>query len=87
MKGVGYGKGYRYVHDDPAARDEMTCLPERFARHDYLHEGSPGAAAQAGDQARAIVNGVESAQEEGPTSPSRPSAGSSQTRRRTTFSS
>src|SRR5262249_47466889 len=27
MKGVGYGRGYRYVHDDPAARDEMSCLP------------------------------------------------------------
>jgi putative ATPase len=28
MKGIGYGEGYRYVHDDPAARDEMPCLPE-----------------------------------------------------------
>jgi putative ATPase len=37
MKGVGYGRGYRYVHDDPAARDEMTCLPERFAGRDYLN--------------------------------------------------
>ncbi len=30
MKGVGYGQGYRYVHDDPSAREEMPCLPERF---------------------------------------------------------
>ena len=29
MKAVGYGQGYRYVHDDPAARREMTCLPPR----------------------------------------------------------
>ncbi len=36
MKGVGYGQGYRYVHDDPAAREEMTCLPERFRDRDYL---------------------------------------------------
>ncbi len=36
MKGMGYGQGYRYVHDDPAAREEMSCLPERFADRDYL---------------------------------------------------
>ncbi len=36
MKGIGYGQGYRYVHDDAAARDEMTCLPERFQTRDYL---------------------------------------------------
>jgi putative ATPase len=39
MKGVGYGGGYRYVHDDPAARDEMPCLPERFQGRDYLGDG------------------------------------------------
>ena len=27
MKREGYGKGYRYAHDDPAAAEEMTCLP------------------------------------------------------------
>ena len=42
MKSVGYGAGYRYVHDDPAAKDEMRCLPERFEGRDYLGEGSPG---------------------------------------------
>jgi putative ATPase len=36
MKGVGYGQGYRYVHDDSNARDEMTCLPERYQDRDYL---------------------------------------------------
>jgi putative ATPase len=36
MKGIGYGQGYRYVHDDPAAQDEMRCLPERFQGRDYL---------------------------------------------------
>src|SRR5262245_39838097 len=35
MGGVGYGKGYRYVHDDPAARDEMACLPERLQGRTY----------------------------------------------------
>jgi putative ATPase len=30
MKNLGYGAGYRYVHDDPAAKDEMSCLPENL---------------------------------------------------------
>ena len=32
MKAAGYGEGYRYVHDDPQARAEMSCLPDAFAR-------------------------------------------------------
>ncbi len=36
MKSAGYGQGYRYVHDDPAARGEMTCLPENLAGRAYL---------------------------------------------------
>jgi putative ATPase len=36
MKQVGYGKGYRYVHDDPAALREMSCLPEGLFGRDYL---------------------------------------------------
>ncbi len=28
MKRIGYGGGYRYVHSDPAAKEEMACLPE-----------------------------------------------------------
>ena len=30
MKRVGYGGGYRYVHSDPRAREEMECLPEQL---------------------------------------------------------
>jgi putative ATPase len=36
MKEVGYGKGYRYAHDDPKAREEMTCLPESLEGRKYL---------------------------------------------------
>lgn len=36
MKQVGYGKDYRYVHDDPAAKDEMTCLPEQLKDRKYF---------------------------------------------------
>ena len=38
MKHVGYGTGYRYVHDDPAAKDEMPCLPESLRGRKYFNE-------------------------------------------------
>jgi putative ATPase len=38
MAGAGYGQGYRYVHDDPAAREEMQCLPDRLVGRDYLQD-------------------------------------------------
>ena len=36
VKSAGYGQGYRYIHDDPAAAREMPCLPEQFRGRDYL---------------------------------------------------
>ncbi|MEJ7577844.1 MAG: replication-associated recombination protein A [Pyrinomonadaceae bacterium] len=38
MKREGYGKGYRYVHDDRRAREEMTCLPEKLHGRVYYEE-------------------------------------------------
>ena len=38
MKRVGYGQGYRYVHDDPAAREEMPALPESLRGREYWKE-------------------------------------------------
>jgi putative ATPase len=38
MKRSGYGKGYRYVHDDPGSREEMECLPERLRGRRYWEE-------------------------------------------------
>jgi putative ATPase len=38
MKHVGYGEGYRYVHSDPAAKDEMNCLPESLRGHEYFQD-------------------------------------------------
>jgi len=35
MKGIGYGQGYRYVHDDPQAREEMPCLPDALRGRVY----------------------------------------------------
>ncbi|MGE3820604.1 MAG: replication-associated recombination protein A, partial [Isosphaeraceae bacterium] len=36
MKEVGYGEGYRYVHDDPTARGEMPCRPEKLLGRTYF---------------------------------------------------
>jgi len=38
MKHVGYGQGYRYVHSDAAAKDEMECLPEPLRGKKYFDE-------------------------------------------------
>jgi putative ATPase len=38
MKQVGYGEGYRYVHGDPDAKDEMECLPEALRGRKYFEE-------------------------------------------------
>jgi putative ATPase len=39
MRRTGYGKGYRYAHDDPRAREEMRCLPEALGGRQYFDEG------------------------------------------------
>jgi len=36
MKHLGYGKDYRYVHSDTAAKEEMSCLPERLRGKVYF---------------------------------------------------
>ncbi|MGH9914676.1 MAG: replication-associated recombination protein A, partial [Pyrinomonadaceae bacterium] len=38
MKQMGYGKEYRYVHSDPSAKDEMSCLPESLEGHIYYEK-------------------------------------------------
>jgi putative ATPase len=43
LKNVGYGEGYRYVHNDPAASKEMECLPPDLVGCDYLNETRPTA--------------------------------------------
>lgn len=35
MKDLGYGKGYRYVHQDPQARTEQTHLPKELETKKY----------------------------------------------------
>jgi putative ATPase len=36
MKAAGYGKGYRYAHDDPGAAEEMECLPPKLEGRRYF---------------------------------------------------
>src|SRR6267378_878619 len=38
MKRLGYGEGYRYVHNDPQAEEEMPCLPERLRGRKYYQD-------------------------------------------------
>ena len=42
LKAEGHGEGYRYVHDDPAARLEMTCLPPGLVGRAYLDPDQGG---------------------------------------------
>ena len=37
MKHLGYGKDYRYVHNDPDAKEEMECLPEQLRGRKYFN--------------------------------------------------
>jgi putative ATPase len=39
LKAEGYGQGYRYAHDDPAAVREMECLPPSLRGRRYLDGG------------------------------------------------
>src|SRR5947207_4384682 len=36
MKHLGYGREYRYVHEDVNAQDEMSCLPEKLIGKIYF---------------------------------------------------
>lgn len=38
MKRLGYGEGYRYVHDDPEAERDMPCLPESLRGKRYFED-------------------------------------------------
>ncbi len=41
MKDLGYGKGYRYVHDDPSAKKEQSHLPEPLKGKKYYRPKKP----------------------------------------------
>jgi putative ATPase len=42
MKGLDYGKGYRYAHDEPDAVAAMECLPPSVAGRKYYRPADRG---------------------------------------------
>ena len=42
MKGLGYGAGYEYAHDDPDAITAMSCLPENLSGRSYYRATDHG---------------------------------------------
>jgi putative ATPase len=42
MQEIGYGKGYEYAHDNPAATTDMETLPERLRGRIYYEPGNLG---------------------------------------------
>jgi len=62
MKHLGYGKGYRYAHDEPAGTAPMECLPESLVGRRYYRptssgqESDVGARLEAARRARAKGN-------------------------------
>ena len=43
MKSLGYGKGYRYAHDEESKVADMQCLPDSLKDRVYYHPTSEGA--------------------------------------------
>lgn len=41
MKEIGYGKGYRYVHEDPSAKNEQSHLPGPLQGKRYYRPKNP----------------------------------------------
>jgi putative ATPase len=46
MKDVGYGRGYRYAHDEPEGVGGIDCLPERLQGTRYYRPGESGEEAE-----------------------------------------
>ncbi len=39
LKAMGYGRGYRSIHDEPGAQAEMPCLPPELVGRKYVEPG------------------------------------------------
>ncbi|MCC7008967.1 MAG: replication-associated recombination protein A [Acidobacteria bacterium] len=46
MKGLGYGRGYKYAHDEAEGVAEMTCLPEHLKDRRYYRPTDRGVEAR-----------------------------------------
>jgi putative ATPase len=49
MKGLGYGEGYKYAHDEAEGVAEMSCLPERLQGRRYYQPTDRGIEARIRD--------------------------------------
>jgi putative ATPase len=49
MKGLGYGEGYKYAHDEAEGVSHMSCLPEHLARRRYYEPTDRGMEAKIKD--------------------------------------
>ena len=57
MKGLGYGKAYRYAHDEAEGVARMSCLPEHLDGRRYYEPTDRGIEArikEALNRARAL---------------------------------
>jgi putative ATPase len=69
MKGLGYGKDYRYAHDEPDAVAAMECLPDNLRGRRYYHPTPRGLepdVAKRLQKARAIHEGPPSSEKPEP---------------------
>jgi putative ATPase len=46
MKGLGYGRGYRYAHDESEGVARMSCLPDHLADRRYYQPTDRGVEAR-----------------------------------------
>jgi putative ATPase len=57
MKGLGYGRGYQYAHDEAEGVSQMSCLPDHLAHRRYYEPTDRGIEArirEALDRARKL---------------------------------
>jgi len=54
MKDTGYGKGYRYAHDEPGGVADMECLPDDMAGTRFFHPTENGWEARIRERLREI---------------------------------
>jgi putative ATPase len=70
-RGMGFGRGYRYAHDQPGALVDQQHLPDSLVGHRYYEPTDHGAEAAIAERLRAAREAV-SATDEGPGPPATP---------------
>lgn len=60
MKNLGYGKGYRYAHDESAGVADMDCLPDSLAGRTYYRPTDRGAERVLGERLSQLRQGKKS---------------------------